>query len=130
MQPPIVLVDSNCSLSTPLARERLEQVLKKLVQDVWIADIGMPKVSEDTIGATSDTPAIFSNFVLVHPDRDGGSSWNRLRVCFWQSSEPAERAFSHKSYLVAPNDLVDFVLDPPSETWEPVQDGDTWKPAR
>ncbi len=96
MQPRIILVDNDCSLSTRHDRRNLQNVLKELVKDIWTPLMGSSPGSNEPSG----------NFVLVQPG--GWFSWNRLRAYFWQNSG----TFQKTPHLVSPDDLLGFVVEP------------------
>ncbi len=70
---------------------------------------GMQALEVDAPRKTDD---VFGNFVLAQPG--GWFSWSRLRVRLWQTAgAPSVPSFERTSHLVAPDDLVGFVLEPP-----------------
>ncbi|KAI0809157.1 hypothetical protein BC629DRAFT_1094609 [Irpex lacteus] len=101
MQPSIVLIDNHSNLSTRHDRRRLENILKALVEDIW-------RPTED---ALSNSNELFSNFVLVQPG--GWFSWNRIRVYYWKTLDTTRPSFQQTPHLVAPDDVLEFVLNPP-----------------
>ncbi|KAI0809161.1 hypothetical protein BC629DRAFT_1094778 [Irpex lacteus] len=96
MQPRIVLLNYDSSLSTRYDRRKLENVLKALVKDIWTH-------VED---ASSGSNELYENFVLIQPG--GWFSWNKLRAYFWQNSG----TFQKTPHLVEPDDLLEFVVEP------------------
>ncbi|KAI0089937.1 hypothetical protein BDY19DRAFT_93637 [Irpex rosettiformis] len=101
MQPCLILFDVNFNMKTRRDLHNLETILSTLVQDCW---------NRDQL-TSNDTQNIFQNFTLVQPG--GWFSWNRLRVYLWQTPEGAAPYFGKTPHLVPPENLLNFVLEPP-----------------
>lgn len=134
MQPRLILFDVDSGAFGPSEVSRLETVLRILTQECWkdgASNMNKHVSNSDDhrngdgvealeVDAPRNTNDVFGNFVLAQPG--GWFSWSRLRVRLWQTvGAPSVQSFERTSHLVAPDDLVGFVLEPPrrrrSSSW-------------
>ena len=120
MQPRLVLFDTDSSLSSDAHLQKLEHVLGTLVRDCWKETGGLGGATgyeNDTLKtdeALDGLNDVFNNLVLVQPG--GWFSWGRLRISLTGSATTVTGlSFERKPRLVAPDDLIDWVLEPPEE---------------
>ncbi|KAI0089934.1 kinase-like domain-containing protein [Irpex rosettiformis] len=109
VQPCLVLFDTNSSIASQRDLRKLEVVLDTLVRNCWNDNDSQKAMESDR--PTSNTGYIFQNFAFVQPG--GWFSWNRLRVQLWQTSLEVTPCFGKTPHLVATDNLLDFVLEPP-----------------
>ncbi|KAI0089938.1 hypothetical protein BDY19DRAFT_93568 [Irpex rosettiformis] len=123
MQPKLILFDTDSTISSRVELEKLEYILRTLVRDCWTPEIGGTVGGGRSLDENEDTAAdsealalqtnnVFSSFVLVQPG--GWFSWGRLRLRWWHSMVATGPSFERTPCLVAPDDLIDLVLEPPA----------------